>query len=80
MPLQHGPTAPREVRRLNSMASSPVTFPVAEGVGIFVGIVAWDLLADGRMEIAKAFVIAVSCSLVWYGARCWNEQKRRKQR
>jgi hypothetical protein len=61
------------------MASGPTTFPVAEGIGIFVGIVAWDLLAEGRMEIIKALLIAVPCSLLWYGARCWLAQKRRKQ-
>lgn len=62
------------------MADSPTSFPVAEGIGIFVGIVAWDLLAEGRMEIVKALIVAAPCSLVWYGARCWLERSRRKQR
>ena len=62
------------------MAGSSVTFPIAEGIGIFVGIVAWDLLAEGRMEIIKAFVIAVPCSLAWYGVLCWLEHRRNKQR
>ena len=61
------------------MASSSTSFPLAEGIGIFVGIVAWDLLAEGRMEIVKALIIATPCTLVWYGARCWFEQRRRKQ-
>lgn len=65
---------------MNAVAGNRATFPVAEGIGIFVGIVAWDLLAEGRMEIFKALTIAVPCTLVWYGARCWIEQKRRKQR
>lgn len=61
------------------MASGPTAFPIAEGIGIFVGIVAWDVLAEGRMEIIKALLIATPCSLVWYGARIWLEQRRRKQ-
>ena len=28
------------------MTKHPVTFPVAEGLGIFVGIIAWDLLTE----------------------------------
>ncbi len=62
------------------MAGTPVTFPIAEGLGVFIGIVAWDLLAEGRMEIIKALLIAAPCSLIWYGARCWLAQKHRKQR
>lgn len=79
MPLQHTSTTLRKYRRLNSMAASPASFPVGEAVGIFVGIVAWDLLAEGRMEIIKALAIAAPCSLVWYGARCWLAQRRNKQ-
>lgn len=59
------------------MASPPTAFPVAEAVGIFVGIVAWDLLAEGRMEVLKALAVATPCSLVWYGVRCWRERMRR---
>jgi len=59
------------------MASPPTTFPVAEAIGIFVGVVAWDLLSEGRMELIKALVIAAPCSLVWYGLRCWRERTRR---
>ena len=44
------------------MTKHPVTFPVAEGLGIFVGIIAWDLLTDGRVDIAKALLIAVPFS------------------
>jgi hypothetical protein len=61
------------------MASGPTAFPIGEAVGIFVGIVAWDLLAEGRMEIIKALVIAVPCSLIWYGALCWLARRREKQ-
>ena len=54
------------------------TFPVAEGVGIFVGVVAWFLLTDGHIEVIKALLIAVSCSLVWFGLRCWKDRARDK--
>lgn len=56
------------------------TFPVAEGVGIFFGVVAWYLLADGHIEIIKALLIAGSCSLVWFGLRYWKDRTRDKQR
>jgi hypothetical protein len=58
------------------MASPTTGFPIGEAVGIFVGIVAWDLLAEGRMEIVKALMIAVPCSLIWYGALCWLARRR----
>ena len=62
------------------MASGPTPFPIAEGIGIFVGIIAWDLLSEGRMEIVKALIIAAPCSLIWYGARYWFARRSRKQR
>ena len=62
------------------MAARPTAFPVCETIGFFIGIVAWDLLAEGRIEIIKALIITAPCSLVWYGARYWFEQVRGKQR
>lgn len=61
------------------MAGPPTTFPVGETVGFFVGIVAWDLLAEGRIEIIKALLITAPCSLIWYGIRYWFEQVRHKK-
>src|ERR1035437_3663731 len=61
-----------ENERLNLMPTPRATFPVAEGIGIFVGIVAWDLLSNGHMDIAKAALVAVPSSLVWFGIRCWK--------
>ena len=55
------------------MTKHPVTFPVAEGLGIFVGIIAWDLLTDGRVDIAKALLIAAPCTLAWFGVRAWKQ-------
>lgn len=61
-------------------APQHTTFPVAEGVGIFVGVVAWYLLADGSIEVLRALLIAVSCSLVWFGLRCWKDGSRDDKR
>ena len=60
------------------MIKPQVTFPVAEGVGIFVGIVAWDLLTDGRVDIAKALLIAAPCAIAWFGIRYWKHETRIK--
>jgi hypothetical protein len=62
------------------MTAPHTTFPVAEGVGIFVGVVAWYLLTDGRIEIVRAALVAVSCSIVWFGLRCWKDRLRNKRR
>ena len=32
------------------MRTPRATFPVAEGIGVFVGIIAWDLFNDGHLE------------------------------
>jgi len=69
-----------ENERLNLMPTPRTTFPVAEGIGIFVGIVAWDLLSDGHPDIAKAALVAVPCSLVWFGIRCWRARNKNKPR
>ena len=55
------------------------TFPLSEGIGVFIGIIAWDLLADGHMDIFKALFIAAPVTLVWYGARCWHARSDNKR-
>jgi hypothetical protein len=57
------------------MSAPRTTFPMAEGVGIFVGVVAWHLLADGQIEAVRALLIAAGCSLVWFGLRCWKNKR-----
>ena len=47
-------------------------FPLIEGVGILIGVMAWDLLNDGYVNIDKAFLIAVPCTLIWFAIRCWR--------
>ena len=49
-----------EHQRLNTMRTPRATFPVAEGIGVFVGIIAWDLFNDGHLELIKAIAIAPS--------------------
>jgi hypothetical protein len=68
-----------EYSGLNAMATPPTTFPLAEGIGVFVGVVAWDLLTDGHLEIIKALLIAAPCTLAWFGVRCWKEKNRDKK-
>lgn len=60
------------------MTKHQVTFPVAEGVGIFVGIVAWDLLTDGRVDLAKALLIATPCTIAWFAIRYWKHRNKEK--
>jgi hypothetical protein len=62
---------------LNSAPSRSKKFPLAEGVGIFVGILAWDLLSEGRLNPLKALLIAVPCALVWYVIRRWRHGARK---
>jgi hypothetical protein len=67
---------------LSSTSSRSKKFPLAEGVGIFIGILAWDLLSEGRLNLLKALLIAVPCALVWYAIRCWrhgDEKLRQRQ-
>jgi len=60
------------------MAAPHTTFPIAEGFGIFFGVVAWDLLTDGHLEIIRAALIAGTCSLVWFGLRYRKNKTRQK--
>ena len=53
-------------------------FPLAEGVGIFVGITSWYLLSDGQLEITKSLVVAIPITLIWYGLRYWKNRSRNK--
>ena len=61
---------------MTAMAAPRSSFPTAEGVGIFVGVVAWDLLAYGHLNIIKAAAIATPCAIVWYATRCWRLKRR----
>lgn len=56
--------------------SKPSDFPTAEGIGVFVGVAAWDLLTEGRLDVVKALALAASCALAWYGIRCWRDKRR----
>jgi len=56
------------------MPFRPTKFPLAEGVGIFVGVLAWDLLSEGRLGLLKALIIAIPCTLGWYAIRRWKQR------
>lgn len=43
--------------------------PLAEGVGIFIGVVAWNLLSDGHLALFRALLVTIPCTLLWYAAR-----------
>ncbi len=64
-------------KHLNADASRPrhPVFPIAEGLGIFVGVVGWDLLSEGHLELVKAALIAGPATLVWYALRWWHERR-----
>ncbi|HRF03053.1 hypothetical protein [Accumulibacter sp.] len=61
------------------MAEPSASIPISEGVGIFVGIVAWDVLSAGEMELLKALLISAGGTAVWYGARCWQCSRRKRR-
>lgn len=63
---------------MRAVAHPPPPFPVTEGIGIFIGIVAWDVLSAGEMELLKASLIAATGALIWYGARCWSSRRKRR--
>jgi len=52
-------------------------FPIAEGLGIFIGVLSWDLLSEGHLELIKAILIATPATLVWFAVRCWKSRDRK---
>jgi hypothetical protein len=63
--------------RLSSAPSRSTKFPLAEGVGIFVGILAWDMLSEGHWDPLKALIIALPCTLIWYAVRHWKRASKK---
>lgn len=53
---------------------TPSTFPLSECLGIFIGVVAWDLLTEGQLEVTKALLISIPTSLAWFAVRCWRSK------
>lgn len=64
---------------MNTVAETPQPFPLSEGIGIFVGVVAWDVLSAGEVQLLKAALLAASGALAWYGLRCALKLIRRKR-
>ncbi len=52
-----------------AVARVPVRFPVAEGIGIFIGVAAWELLTVGELKLLEALLAGTAGALVWYGVR-----------
>ena len=44
--------------------------PVAEGIGVLLGVLAWDWLSDGRASLLRALLFAIPCGLALYVLRC----------
>ncbi len=64
---------------MNTVAQPQVPFPLAEGLGIFFGIAAWDVLSVGTVDLLTAGLLSAGAAGVWYGARCWLAHRRRKR-
>lgn len=62
-----------------SRPTSRTRYPIAEGIGVFVGLVAWDLLVDGHTDLVKAILIAAPLSLAWFAVRYWRTRNQNKQ-
>ncbi len=64
---------------MNAVAGSSQPFPVVEGIAIFIGIVAWDVLSVGEVALVKASIIAFGCALIGYGARALRATCRKRK-
>ena len=73
-PIAHRFPMPIDEPPIRKPSRTRTPFPVTEGIGIFVGVIAWDLLNDGYVAIDKAFFISVPCSLLWFAWRCWKNR------
>ncbi|QKS28849.1 MAG: hypothetical protein FAZ92_03512 [Accumulibacter sp.] len=65
---------------MSTLAVPSERFPISEGVGLFVGIVAWDVLSAGEMNLLESALIAAAVALAWYAVRCWRAASRDKRR
>ena len=54
-------------------------FPWLESFGIFMGIIAWNLLANGEIEFFNAALITIPCALIWFMLRCRKSNQQRQQ-
>ncbi len=70
---------PRRVAKAVGSAFRP-SFPVAEGIGIFIAVTAWDVLSAGETSLIKAALIAIGGALSLFVFRCLQTRLRNKQR
>ena len=64
----------KEMNQKNTRRSCLKYFPLIEGISIFVGIVAWEMFSDGRAYIARAALIAVIATIIWFGIRYYRNR------
>ena len=62
------------------MPAAKPSFPIAEGIGIFFGVAAWDVLSAGEMALIKAALIAGGGALTIFAFRCLQTRLRDKRR
>ncbi|HOL63827.1 MAG TPA: hypothetical protein PLB97_00620 [Accumulibacter sp.] len=55
------------------------SFPIAEGIGIFIGVAAWDVLSAGEMSLLKAALVASGGALILFFFRCLQARLRSKR-
>jgi hypothetical protein len=70
---------PKKSGGMKSVRRPTSPFPLSEGIGIFVGVMAWDLLFDGQAEFLKALLISVPSTFVWFAIRCWKDKSKHRK-
>lgn len=63
---------------MKSVPTQTTRFPLFEGVSVFVGVLAWDMLFEGHLDLLKALLIAIPCSLAWYAIRYCRRSAEKK--
>ena len=54
--------------------SSQIPLPCRRRHGIFLGVIAWDLLSEGYVDLTKALIVTAPVSLGWFALRCWKDR------
>lgn len=74
--MRHSDESPLKTSQVAYCKRAP--FPLIEGVGIILGVMAWDLLNDGYVDIDKAFLIAAPCTAIWFAVRLWRNRTQKR--
>ncbi len=57
------------------MAVKRPALPWGECLGVMLGVLSWDWLADGRASLCRAAALAATCGGVLYLIRFWHQLK-----